>query len=233
MCSALAERPGLADPKALVDRFGRSALRGRRDRAGRVDSIRSRDACRRGRLVHPVVQGRRPRRRHRRARAPGVGPASRRHRGRSRELVGSGAGRHCGGRRPGGCGSRLGGRATARHGLPRRGRKGREACAPVERHEIGSGGCGPRRRARRREVGERGGLCPRRLLHRHQAPLARRARTGQRPAHRGGLPATRLAHLEAARIRAPARRDDRVAHHGSQRRQRHRLLVVGDGRVPN
>ena len=65
------------------------------------------------------------------------------------------------------------------------------------------------------------------LLHRHQAALAGPARAGQRRPDGGGLPAARLADLAAGRRARPGR-----AAHRPGRRQRHRLLVAGDRRVP-
>ena len=82
------------------------------------------DPGRRGRLLHPGVQGRGPRRGQRRAPARGPGPPPRRHRGRPGRLVGGPARRPS--RPP--AGSRTSARSAvggpaARHGLPRRGRR--------------------------------------------------------------------------------------------------------------
>ncbi len=106
---------------------------------------------------------------------------------------------------------------------------GRARRAAVERHPLRRCRRGARRRAARRcaGLGGRGRLGAGGIVHRDQAALARRARTRQRGAHRRGVPAARLADVAAARQRHAGR-----AGHRPRRRQRHRLLVAGGGRVP-
>ncbi len=77
-------------------------------------------------------------------------------------------------------------------------------------------------------MGRGGGRRAGGVVHRHQAAVAGRARARQRAPYRGGLPAPRLAHLEAGR-----QHRHRHADHRPQRRERHRLLVGGDRRVPH
>ena len=77
-------------------------------------------------------------------------------------------------------------------------------------------------------VGRRGRLGTRRVVHGHQAALARRTTSRNRPRRTARrLPAPRLADLAAARHGRRRRPGDRPG-----RRQRHRLLVAGDRRLP-
>ena len=185
------------------------------------------DAGRRGRLVDAVVQGRHPRRRHRRARPAGARAAPGRHRGRPGRVGGRAAAPRS--RRPAGsttsrrspsaasstawCASTTAG-AVVRPALLWNDTRSAQAAADLVA-ELGGAGVGRRRR-------HRAG----RLVHRHQAALARRPRAGQRRRDGRGLPAARLAHLAAARGLGDARRPRRPDH-GPLRRQRHRLLVAG------
>ena len=92
-------------------------------------------------------------------------------------------------------------RPAARHGLPRRGRARSSAGAAVERHPLRRRRGRPRRGARRRggrALGRGGRLGAGRVVHRHQAPLAGRARARARRPHGRGVPAARLADLAAA-----------------------------------
>ena len=94
-------------------------------------------------------------------------------------------------------------RAAARHGLPRRGRRGRTPRAAVERHPLRAGRARPDRRARRAAaVGRRGRAGAGRVVHGHQAALAARRRARQRASYGGRLPAPRLPDLAAAPARA-------------------------------
>ena len=98
------------------------------------------DPGRRGRLVDPVLQGRRAGRGEWCPGAQRPRAAPRRHRGPSGRLVGGAAAGHRGRRR---ARRRRGGvrrGPAARHGLPRRGGRGRASGAPLERHALGGRG---------------------------------------------------------------------------------------------
>ena len=87
---------------------------------------------------------------------PGARPAPGRHRGRPGRLVGRAAAPRS--RRPAGSTTSTAiarRRPAARHGVPRRGGRGRPARAAVERHALGAGRRRPGRRARRAGVGRR------------------------------------------------------------------------------
>ena len=118
-------------------------------------------------------------------------------------------------------------RAAARHGLPRRGRRRRPACAAVERPSFGSGGGRSGGRARPAGLGRRRRHGAGRVVHRDQAPLARRARAAERVPYGCGLPAPRLPQLVPRRIAWPAGDP-----HRPRRRQRHRLLVAQHRGLP-
>ena len=75
-------------------------------------------------------------------------------------------------------------------------------------------------------LGRGGRLGPGGVVHRDQAALAGPARARQRRPGRRRLPAARLPDLAAGRLDRP-----RPARHRSRRRQRHRVLVTGHGRV--
>ena len=104
---------------------------------------------------------------HGRARSHRVGTTPGLDRGRSGALVGGASDGACGRRRPRRLSSRLDCRATARHDLPRRGRRRSyvlRCCGTTLR--SGPGGRGTRRRTRRRRVGARRRKRPGGGLHR-------------------------------------------------------------------
>ncbi len=187
-------------------------------------------AGRRGRLLDAVLQGRRRRRRHRAswsARAAPPTPTAPRSTPRpggrrSRQAIGSG-------RRARRRGGRLRRRPAARHGLPRRGRVGGPRRAALERHPLGPRGRGAGRRARRarRRGPRRSARCRSRRSRSPSCAGSPHHEPDAAAPHRRGLPAPRLADLAAARHRRPRRPGHRPG-----RRQRHRLLVAGDGRLP-
>ncbi|MCO5556216.1 hypothetical protein L7F22_009762 [Adiantum nelumboides] len=150
----------------------------------------------RGGLLHPVLQGRRPRRRHRRARPFRARRTPGRHGDRAPALVGGAAGRDRRRGRPRRRRGAVGRGPAARHGLPRRARRGRPRRAAVERHPLGRRRPRARRGVRRAAVGGDDRRRPGGLDHPGQAALARRARARPRRPHRGGVPAARLADVE-------------------------------------
>ncbi len=167
-----------------------------------ADALESRDrdmaARRGGRLVDPVVQGRHPRRRDRRARprraAPRTRTAPRSHpdrwwtalaRGRSPTPAGSttSSAIAVGGQQHGMVALDDGGEVV-RPALLWNDTRSAPRPPPTSSPSSGAAGLGRRRR-----------LGAGRLVHRHQAALAGRARAGRRRARRGRLPAARLADL--------------------------------------
>ena len=141
------------------------------------------DTRRRGRLVDPVVQGRRPRRRDRRAGPRGPGAAPRRHRGRPGRLGGARCRRRS--TQAGGLDDvaavAVGGQQhgmvcldedgeVVRPALLWNDTRSAQAAADLIA-ELGGGAAG---------VGRRGRAGAGRLVHGHQAALAGRARAGQR-----------------------------------------------------
>ena len=176
----------------------------------------------RGRLVDPVVQGPRRRRRHRRRRTPRPGRPPRRHRGPSRPLVVGAAAR----RSPTPAGwttwprSRWAASSTAWSPSTTHGDVVRPALLWNDTRSAGGRGDLTAELGGPEAWAERVGLVPvasftvtkLRWLAEHEPDAA--ARTAAR------VPPARLAHL------APGRATRR-ARHRPQRRQRHRLLVGG------
>ena len=118
----LAPRPS-TPIEAAPARHGLRAPRPARPRAP-VRRPLTMTAGRGGRLLDAVLQGRRRRRRHRGRGPRGPRRASRRHRGAARGLVDGAPGGVADGRRARRRGGRLRRRPAARHGLPRRVRRG-------------------------------------------------------------------------------------------------------------
>ena len=208
---------------------GSAASTSSRSSTSSAPAERAGGARRRGRLVHPVVQGGGPRRRRPVRWCGSAGPRT----PTAPRSTPRPGGRRCRTR----CGQAgglddvaavsVGGQQHGMVCLDAEGER-RAAGAAVERHPVGRGRARPRRRAGRgRRVGRRGRGGAGRVDHGDQAALVRRARAGARGPGRGGLPAARLADLAAGRRGRPGR-----AAHRPQRRQRDRLLVGGRGGLP-